>query len=356
MSGFDYGNARIRAMKSRLIPGQELIELAESESVQELISALSHTDYKKPIEAALAYSIGMECITLALLNAMVQTLNNIINFYHDEPHQMINIILQRYDIDNLKAILRGLSNNVPSPEIQRALLPVGETGREVLEYLTKAPGLREAIDTMASMNLTIAYPLIKLRTQYPGASTFDMEIELEKWYFDESIKHLESLRTDSSNLETALKLDADFINLLTIMRSVHELDGYENLQSAVGNITRLFVGPGFIAFEWLKKTAQVDQMEAIQVGLSGSKYEQAFIEGLEVYKNSGKLSDLEKRLKCYQVDWTRKLINKDPLGIGLVIGYLALKMQELRNLRWIAQGVNMNLKSESIQKQLEFCV
>jgi len=342
-------------MKARLISPQELSNLADSESSTELISGLSRTDYKKHIEAALATSMGMECINLALSEAMVKTLNSLTRFYKNEALQMIQIILGRYDIDNLKVILRGLWNNVHPSEIQATFVPLGELDPKILEQLTRSPGLREAIDMMASMNLAYAQPLIKLRTQRPGASIFEMEIALEKWYFDESIKRMQSLSADCSDLENLLKLEADHVNLLTIMRAIQEPEGYKRLQAKVENIDDLFIGPGFLELSWLRENIQTDQMDELSAGLNGTKYQEALSEGFGAYKSSGKLSDIEKHLMCNRVDWARKLVYKSPLNIGLVIGYISLKTQELRNLRWIAQGVNMNMKSADIKAQLEYC-
>jgi vacuolar-type H+-ATPase subunit C/Vma6 len=48
------------------------------------------------------------------------------------------------------------------------------------------------------------------------------------------------------------------------------------------------------------------------------------------------------------------LIPKDPLGIGVVLGYIALKINEVNNIRWIAQGANIGLKAEAIHLEVEF--
>jgi vacuolar-type H+-ATPase subunit C/Vma6 len=44
---------------------------------------------------------------------------------------------------------------------------------------------------------------------------------------------------------------------------------------------------------------------------------------------------------------------KDPLGIGMVLGYVALKVNEVNNIRWITQGINLGLKAEAVRAGLE---
>jgi vacuolar-type H+-ATPase subunit C/Vma6 len=46
-------------------------------------------------------------------------------------------------------------------------------------------------------------------------------------------------------------------------------------------------------------------------------------------------------------------ITKDPLGIGVVLGYVALKVNEVRNIRWITQGINLGLKADVVRSELE---
>jgi V/A-type H+-transporting ATPase subunit C len=66
VADFDYGNARIRAMKARLLVRRDLEALAEAGSLQGLISALAKTPYQKSVETALARASGLDCITQAI--------------------------------------------------------------------------------------------------------------------------------------------------------------------------------------------------------------------------------------------------------------------------------------------------
>ncbi len=56
----------------------------------------------------------------------------------------------------------------------------------------------------------------------------------------------------------------------------------------------------------------------------------------------------------YKLRWLSALIIKDPLGIGVVLGYLAEKDNEISNLRRAARGVQMKQAPELIQMDLEF--
>ena len=354
MSDYDYGNARLRAMKSRLLSRHELEVLAETGSLQGLIAALTKTTYQKPIEAALTRSSGMNCIDEALHNDLINTIGKIGGFYHEETAKMTAIIFRVYDIYNLKTILRGLSKNVLSSEIIGVLLPVGEINIGVLRELARLNNPREAIDVMASQSLPFAAPLLKLRAEHPGAETFEMELALDQWQVHEVRQILQS-EEEESLLSYAFALDADLANVLTVLRFVHDPRERDVLRNKLGSedIAPLFIRAGRIPIETLSTAGRQDSISSAIESFASTAFESALRAGLEVYSRSNRLSDIEKQLKHYRLEQLAWLIPKDPLGIGVVLGYTALKVNEIGNIRWIAQGINLDLKAEAIQAELE---
>jgi len=354
MSDYDYGNARLRAMKSRLLSRHELEVLAETGSLQGLIAALTKTAYQKSIEAALTRSTGMDCIDEALRSDLINTIGKISSFYHEETHRMIDLVLRTYDVDNLKTILRGLSKNVSSGEIIAVLLPVGELKIGTLRELARLNNPREAIDLMASQSLPFVAPLLKLRAERPGAETFEMELALDQWHYHEAQLTLRS-EAGESPLSYAFALNADLANVLTILRFVHDPRERDVLRNKLGSedIAPLFIRAGRIPIETLSTAGRQDSISSAIESFASTAFESALRAGLEVYSRSNRLSDIEKQLKHYRLEQLAWLIPKDPLGIGVVLGYTALKVNEIGNIRWIAQGINLDLKAEAIQAELE---
>ena len=87
--------------------------------------------------------------------------------------------------------------------------------------------------------------------------------------------------------------------------------------------------------------------------MAGTPYTTALQAGLTAFRASGRLSDFERHLRLYRLHWMRKQIVQDPLGIGVPVGYLALKANEVSNLRWIAHGLRQGLDSRAIRAGLE---
>lgn len=361
MSGYDYGNARLRAMKSRLLSRPETEALAQVGSVQALINALIKTAYRTAVEAALVRASGLACIAEALSRDLVDTLGKVHQFYSARAGEMVAIPLRAYDVHNLKTILRGLSKHATPDEITAAMLPVGELTPALLTRLARAPEPRAAIDLLASMRLPMAQSLLELRADQPGADIFEMEVALDRWRFQQAYNYVEKSPRATGLLRSSLDLEADLANLLTALRFAHapaerqvlrKRMGGDDVRHDVGD--RLFVGPGRLSFEFLVRVGEQDSLESAVKVLAGTPYQPPLRAGLEVYAHSGRLSDLEKELRRFRLRWMAGLIIKDPLGIGVPLGYCALKTSEMSNIRWITQGINLGLEADAIRAELEF--
>ena len=367
MSDFDYGNARIRAMKSRLLGVRELDALIEANSLQGLIAALTQTPYRTPVEAALARMSGMDCILEALHQELTNTLGKLRTFYTDEAGDLVEIALRAYDIHNLKAVLRGLSKNVPPADIVAALLPAVGLRYTTLVELSSASGPRAAIDTLASMRLPFAGPLLELRARKPGAEVYEMELALDQWHYKQAKQYLGAENRDGKILAQSLNHEADLANLQTVLRFVHHQSERNLIYERTGghgnsdelrmdheDLSGLFFGPGQLSYTQLYSAGSRDTVpEAIEI-FTGTPYEAPLRLGIESFGRSARLSEFEKQLRRFYLHWSASLIAKDPLGIGVVLGYLALKTNEINNIRWIAQGINLSLGANVIREGIEY--
>jgi V/A-type H+-transporting ATPase subunit C len=355
MADYDYGNARLHVMKSRLLSRSELEALAGAGSLEGLIATLTKTSYQKSVEAALTRASGIKCIDESLRNDLVNTVGKLRGFYKENAGKMVAIFLRTYDIHNLKAILRGLAKNVPASDILTVLLPIGELNMSTLRELAQLNNPREAIDLLASMRLLFAWPLLNIRAEAPRAEIFEMELALDKWYYEEARQTLRSETGMVDPLSGALALEVDLTNVLTALRFAqfpHERNLMHN-RLGKDEITYFFVGPGRIPCELLANAGRQDMVTAAIEILSETYFGPALHAGLDIYARSNRLSDIERQLRHYRLVWMAGQIRKDPLGIGVVLGYVALKVAEVNNIRWITHGTNLGLNAEAIRAELE---
>jgi len=355
MADYDYGNARLRAMKAKLLSRHDMEGLADLESLQGIISTLIKSAYQPAVEFALARASGIDTIFQALHYDLIHTVRKTRTFFKNNAGELVTWVLRSYDVHNLKTILRSLAKHASSAEILSALLPVGELGEDVLIEISRAATPREAADMLASMNLVFAHPLLKLRAELPGADTSEMELALDHWLYQEAARLRDEVE-DGEVFTSALELEADLTNLVTALRFADRPAERKVLRQQFPNegIRGMLIGPGKLSFRLLENISNQDTLESAVKLLSDTIYAAPLQAGFEVYKVSGRLSDVEKHLRRYRLQWMAHLVSTDPLGIGVFLGYLALKVNEVGNLRMIAQGIHNGLKPDAIRRALEF--
>jgi V/A-type H+-transporting ATPase subunit C len=358
MADFDYGNARLRAMRSRLIPRRALEGLAEVEDVEGLITALTDTAYRQAVEAALVRLSGMECLAEALRNDLVATVGKARRFFRNQSGELAMLVLRRYDVHNVKVVLRGLARQVPASEILASTLPMGGLRPMELSELARSQSFRAAIDLLATWAVPLARPLLEARTRRrsEGVEVVELELGLERWHLRTALKAAQEAGEDGKTWFEALGLEADAANILTALRLVGVADAALALRERFGTqtVATLFVGPGHIPFLLLEEAVRQPSMaEAVQV-LAGTPYGLILASAMEDYSATSRLSVFERALARRQLRHAAGLFARDPLGLGVLIGYLALKTNEVANLRAIAQGLMLGERAERIRAELMF--
>ncbi len=356
MNGYAYGNARLRAMKARLLSRAELESLAEAGNVEALIAELAKTAYRQTIESALSRYSSIECVSVALRDDLETTLGKISRFYNGRAGEMVAIVLRAYDVRNLKAILRGLFGHAMPGEILNSVVPVGAVSRAILSELARAADARAAVDLMATLGLPFAQPLLELRAERPGASTTEMELRLDQWHYRLALTQLEQRRQRGGSLFAAVQMEADLVNLQTVMRLAGAPEERAFMREWLGaaDVSRLFVGPGKLPTNQLARAAGQDTPAEAVEAFAGTAFEVPLAAGLEEHATTGLLSAFERQLNRYYLHWSAALIGTDSLGIGVVSGYLALKTNEVRNVRWIAQAIYLGMGTADIRRELVY--
>ncbi len=360
MPDFDYGNARLRAMKSRLLSRRTLESLAEAGSVQELIAALSNTAYREAVEVALARSTaepaGMDCLTEALRSDLAATVGHARRFFSGAAAELAVLALRRYDVHNTKTVLRGLARLVAASEILNGTLPVGELRAADLAQLAQSADVRVAIDLLATWRIPLARPLLALRGRgREGALEVPaMELALDRWHLSTALQAARDAGEAGRPLLAMLATEADEANILTALRLVGASNVTRTLREYFGvdELALLFVGPGHVQLALLTEAAHKTSVpEALKV-LAGTPYHAVLAGAMEAYAASGRLSVFERALSQRALQRAAGLLMHDPLGIGVLLGYVALKTNEIANLRVVAQGLAIGDKPEHIRAEL----
>lgn len=350
MSLFDYGNTRLRARLSGLLPIEKLASFADFTSIDSLISALTKTEHKEFIETALTYAHGYECVNQAMKMASAAIYQDLMRFYTGHEQAMIRLIFFRNDLQNLKAIFRGMLHQIPVEQITDSFSHMGTIPEAVLEHLIKSENLADVINRMAVYRLPVSDPLLALHSQEKDLTSAEIEQVMEKWYFQELKNLLRGPSEEVRLLNAYYQIEADIINLNTTLRFTGSHSGYTLIGDKLNDY---LIHAGNIPLKRLMQLSLEPTVEKMIRGLFNTRYVKYLRKALECYQSNGLMSEFENQMRMYLLAWSAPLPRRYPLGIGVPIGYTAMKRSEIKNVRWIAKGIESGFEPSYIRDNLE---
>jgi vacuolar-type H+-ATPase subunit C/Vma6 len=349
MALFDYGNTRLRARLSEALDEETLESFCDLPSLDSFISALTKTPYQQSIETALTLSYGYSCILETKRLELINLEKDLNRFYEGDAHSMVMAIFWQEDLTNLKAIIRGIGHRVPMELVTEALTPLGTIPYRILEDIARSKNLEEVISRIVVHQLMISKPLLLLQAMKEESDSVKMEMTIEQYYFEMLPEIPRGNHENIRLLKDWISFEADVINLTTVIRKIleSELNPGKN-----ENPETYLVHSGKISMDtWMRLTHE-SQIEDLIESLYKTRYQQSLRTALSQYQETNQASVFEYLLRAEMLKWEAKLPRKYPLGIGVPLGYVAIKKNELRNLVWIAKGILSGFEPHFIKANL----
>lgn len=356
MTGYDYGNARLRAMRAHLLDSNAIDRLLSTGSIGNMLTALTQTGYQAAVERALVQHTGIICLYRALHHDLIATFQRVHRFFSGTAGKLVTGSLRAYDVHNVKVILRGVERQQPAAEILAQTLPVGQLTDADLKALARAADARAAVDLLATWQSPLARPLLERRTAQPGAPLFALELALEQWYWD----HVRVRSSQNRVWQDTLALLADITNVVTALQMVGQPNTAVHLRRLLNMQpdewpdpeSALFVAAGEITSTLLVDVARQEVMDEAIALLADTGLGPPLAAALPRYAARQQVSIFERALTQHRLRHAARLFVRDPLGIGVFLGYQALKINEVTNLRIIGNGLYLQEPPQRIREQL----
>lgn len=330
---YAYVNARIKAMKSRLLDQPLLEQLINKPDIDSLISELEKTTYREELDKAGVLYSGINRIEVAIRKDLVKTFRTILNLIKGgDTETFITIILNRWDVQNIKTIIRGKKIQENPAEILECLIPAGELDEAALTELVKQPDVKAVVDLLATWGVVYARPLTLTFKEF--TDTGDMQIleyALDTFYYQDAISKLKTAESDDARiLRNIIITEIDINNIKTVLRATRDRIDPEEAK-------RYFLkgSPDFDA-DKLLSMMKTGTIEGALKQLEHTPYQ--FIAKIPPeYIAAEKISAFEKELERYLVKKAVGQFMGDPLSIAIPIAYIWAKYTEVTNIRVIAR-------------------
>jgi V/A-type H+/Na+-transporting ATPase subunit C len=344
----DYGyvNARIRGMKSRLLGPEILESLILKPDIDAIITELEKTPYREELEKAAVQHAGIACIEVALRMDIARTFRKIYSLFEEEKEEKYaRILLNRWDVHNIKTILRGKNIHEPSSEILGCLIPAGELDEAILVELVKQPDVRGVIDLLATWRIAYSLPLTRHLKEFGEKRDLAvMEDALDKFYFENALESLHDETYDDRSIREMVATEIDVTNIRSVLKMVRDRISLEEAQE-------LLIPGGSLKVERLMALMKAGTIKDALKQLMGTPYEFLGQIPEETFRQE-KISVFEKDLERFLIRKGTDWFFGDPLSIAIAIGYVWAKFTEVTNIRIISRLKMADVAEKIIREEL----
>jgi V/A-type H+-transporting ATPase subunit C len=355
-SDFVYGNTRLRARKGQLFGSAEYEELL-GRDLEALFETLADTVYGAEIEAALAVSDGKRALHAALGQHLARALTEMRMFYEARSRELVDLLLSRFDLQNLLALLRGRASGWPPEQVLVNVIPVGPLGDAAAREIAHQPELARTVDLLLSWRLPDPATARALAAAWPEYErTEDLAALEHALAVGRGHRLAETLAAEGPEADSLSELVArehDAVNVLIVLRLrfALQLDELNDLP-AIPRSGRYLPG-GRIPAETLEDALRRPTRADAVAKLVEAARREDWRAPLQRIADGGDLPTLQRALEVTRVRWAVGLfLRGDPLGLDVPIAFTVAKENEVRNLRLLGEGAAGDLPVSVLRTQL----
>ncbi|MDD1673696.1 MAG: V-type ATPase subunit [Methanomicrobiales archaeon] len=349
---YGYANARIKAMKSRLLQPPVLETLINKPDLSSVITELEKTPYRIELEKASVQYSDIVLVEVALRKDMISAFRKILGFMKGDEEEeaersRLPLILHRWDIHNIKTILRGKKISVSSEEILSCVIPAGDLDEAALIELARQPDVKAVIDLLATWGIEYAKPLTRNFKKYSEQRDMAiLEYALDKFYLENTLATVKRGGTDDDRIiKNFILAEIDVTNIKTVLKMIRD-------KMDVGEAEKFLIkGSIGLGIDKLLLMVRSGSIEGAAKYLAGTPYN--FLNQIPEKSISGEsISEFEKELDRYLVKKGIRHFLGDPLSISIGLAYVWAKVNEVTNIRIIARGKTADIPDKDLREAL----
>jgi V/A-type H+/Na+-transporting ATPase subunit C len=335
---YPYVTARVKARKPKLLRRDDFLKMANS-SPAEIARQLQEGHYKREIDELGGKYRGARLIEMATRLNLSRSYTEVTGYATGELQQLLLLYLQRYDVWNIKTVIRGKFAGVRDEEIESQLIPAGALHTEELGQLVRLGSVDEVIERLAKT----PYGDL-LREGLEGGKRENLarvENDLDKRYYYVLLKAVQPDNEPKRAFLHFLRYEADILDLKTILR----------LRAAqMEDATPYLVDPdggdldGPMAARLLRAAPDefVREVEATPFGAP-------LVPALNQYFQDNDLNKVTLAMDKVLMASAQGFSRRYPLSLLPVVDYVLRKKLEVDNLRILAAGKEHGLPDETIR-------
>ncbi|HYT00419.1 MAG TPA: ATP synthase A1 subunit C [Thermoplasmata archaeon] len=334
---YPYVTARVRAKRAALLPADVYGRLLQMD-IPEIARFLGEREYKaEMLELGGRYS-GVDLIEAATSRNLAKTYNAIYDFCEGHLKAIVGLYLDRYDLQNVKTIVRGKTYGASAGEVEDDLVAAGSFPLEYLRELSETATLDETFDRLE--DTIYAQALAGLGAKASDVTNWSAwEDRVSRIYYGELLRSIPPSTEANRLMRQFVEREIDIVNLKTLLRVWAAKAIFER---------EIFLPGGFeMTVEELESMVRLDQAALMQ-RLSAYSFYDDISADLERVQATGVGALLRKVEKVHLIGAAR-YSHLHPLSILPILDFIVRKDREVQNIRLIARGKESGLPLDVIR-------
>ena len=337
---YPYVTARVKAKRALLLPKETYDRLLVME-IPEIARFLGEREYKAEMVALGARVSGVDLIEDAVTQNLAKVYTQIYEFSEGSLRAMVGRYLDRYDLENIKAIVRGKVYNASKEEVLGDLVPAGSFERDFLEKLVNMEDLEQVFEALegtiyASALKTLGKPASQVKNWAAW------EDRVSQLYYADLLTSIPPSTEPNRLMRQFVRREIDLVNLKTLLRAWDAKAKFER---------EIFLDGGDeLDVETLHELVGLDKPELVKRLADYSFYEN-IASDLDKLEETG-IGALMRRVEKVHFLEAARYAHMHPLSILPILDYIVLKDREVQNIRIIARGKESGLSMDVLRELL----
>jgi len=342
---YPYACARVKSRKAFLLTRDNYPRLLVMD-LPEISRFIGEGQYRKEVDDLSGRFSGVDLIEAATYLNLARTYHDLLKFTLGELREMVGSYINRWDLWNLKTVIRGKTYGAPWEEVSDDLIAAGAFDKSFFSTLFTCAGLQEMAELFQKATHEPDSGFLKLLRAGGQPSLADIENILDKEYYSTLLKSVPETVPANKLFLKFLKAEIDVVNLKTLFKLKFENTPSEKIPEY------LVQGGDELTSRVLGRLAATENFAAFLSELEGLKVYEAVREAAAAAKEAGSLNRVIRDLDRHLMARAKEFSHLFPLSVLPIIDYLLRKKIEVDNLRIIARGKQSGLPEDVIRDLL----
>jgi V/A-type H+-transporting ATPase subunit C len=295
--------------------------------------------------AARGGAVDADAVETALCENVRAAFTKMLAIAPPEPRRLIALQLNRWDVANVLALVRGKLRGAGPRELFAAVLPIGELNEIQLGELSAEADVANLADALPTWKHAFAFALRRAIHECGEQENLAaLEDALYRGYFQWALAQLTAEDPRHGPVRESLRLQIDLVNVLVQLELIRDRESGGSRESITP------VPGGKLPWGTLAELGARDTLVSAFEMLSSTYFAPGIERGILSYGQAQSLAVMERFLESVVIAHGCRLFRLDMLSAAVPIGFLWRKYNELVNLRLLARGIRYRMPANAMRE------